>query len=250
MSNHASKSAKSPARSTWASRTLLTLTCCVVSVLGITTLNGWAASGFTHVPNAFLEIFGSAIAPLPKAPPGYVAITPSTLQQDFEHGKDSYLGQKVSIYGKLLPWKSGSDDIKEDHGVSELKYKITVFIRISWMTVGSQFCLVFFPLWMIASPSGLTGVFYFHFYFFEPFVFFCVLLTVWYNVYHMHDKSSSNDPTLRQTPNCSQHSHKEGRVQPKIHPSHKSNEENIISRKESSHEFGEMVNVLIAMQTQ
>ena len=117
MSNHASKSAKSPARSTWASRTLLTLTCCVVSVLGITTLNGWAASGFTHVPNAFLEIFGSAIAPLPKAPPGYVAITPSTLQQDFEHGKDSYLGQKVSIYGKLLPWKSGSDDIKEDPSV-------------------------------------------------------------------------------------------------------------------------------------
>ncbi len=105
----------------WATRTLATLVCFIVSVLGITTLNGYAASGFTLtarqiVTFPFREIFGSVLSPVPKPPAGYIAATPYQLQTDFQTRKNSYLGQNVAVYGKMLAWqdKGGNEGIKED----------------------------------------------------------------------------------------------------------------------------------------
>lgn len=105
----------------WAARTLVTLVCFVIGVLGITTLNGYAASGFSLtakqvVTFPFREIFGSMLSPAPKAPAGYIAATPYQLLTDFQTKKNSFLGQSVATYGELLPWqdKNGNEGIKED----------------------------------------------------------------------------------------------------------------------------------------
>ena len=108
MSNPTKESTKQAAAgesSRWARRTLFGIIWVVIGVLGITTLNGYASSGFTHVPNVFNQLFGSIISPLPKAPPGYQSVTPALLQQDFKSGQSKYLGQNVAVYGKVIPWE-------------------------------------------------------------------------------------------------------------------------------------------------
>jgi len=87
----------------WARRTLAGIGWCLIAVLGITTLNGTAASGFTHVPNAFKQIFGF-LSQKPKPPKGYMAATPAQLSQDIQSQRDQFLGQKVAVYGRVLPW--------------------------------------------------------------------------------------------------------------------------------------------------
>ncbi|HET6383568.1 MAG TPA: hypothetical protein VFJ58_09275 [Armatimonadota bacterium] len=105
------KSTKSSSSDTrWAVRTLWSIFWVVVGVLGITTLNGYASSGFTHIPNAFMQIFGSVISPMPRAPKGYVQVTPALLTADFQTGKDAFLGRNVAVYGKILPWDKLTDN--------------------------------------------------------------------------------------------------------------------------------------------
>jgi len=85
-----------------------------------------------------------------------------------------------------------SPGITEDPKISELKYKIGMMVKVCKMSIGSQFILIFFPIWMYGTELGLPGVFYFHFFFYEPFIFFCVGLILWYIVIHINDKSTSS----------------------------------------------------------
>lgn len=104
MSNHLTNASAS-GDTRWAKRTLFGIIWVVIGVLGITTLNGYASSGFTHVPNVFNQLFGSILSPLPKAPPGYQLVTPALLQQDLKNKQSKYLGQNVMLYGKVIPWE-------------------------------------------------------------------------------------------------------------------------------------------------
>ena len=92
-----------------ATRVLNNLLWIIIGLLGLTGLNGWAASGFTHFPNPIMEIFGPVFFPAPIPPQGYQPVTPAQMQQDASTDRHQLIGEKVAVYGELLPWQDSKN---------------------------------------------------------------------------------------------------------------------------------------------